>query len=263
MRKYTLLLLVVLAACSGGNENKKSAPVEKPSLSFRKVQGNWLVKEYFDRLNSRSYVGSFGTSPYGITEIVFDSLSRDSVWVIDEEVSARKVRFTLAGVDSVGLSTGGGKNEFLYFDEKTGHLVLQKPGNRLPVRFFHSPDSMLTGSSPASAFRRSLNSALAGHFNAYDPSRKKAGKSVVTLDRDGNVSGIGNYKTYHLYVNGPMANCRDADRIEFSDGRKTFSYGITAFINGYFLYKLKPGNKNEKGAKLEKGNFFMELDRVK
>jgi len=263
MKKIVFFLLVFITGCSpSGGKHSETNP-KKHLFSFKKFQGNWLIKDYFDKLNSGTYVGNLNTSGYGITEIMIDSARHDSIWLFTEDDYTEKVPFKVIGDDSIIVKVNSNDSSCISFIEKTGTLNVKSFTHARNFGYFHAPDSLLSGFYPKSAFRRALNCAITKtSFIVYDPKLDQPHGTSATLDCLGNVQGLKNFKTFRIYVNEALSNCRDVDRIDFSDGHKTYSFGLTLFRNGIFLYHLVLCAKNTGKPYFQKGTFFLELDRT-
>lgn len=262
MKKIVFILLILITGCSqSGGKHPERTP-KKHTFSFKKFQGNWLIKDYFDKLNSGTYVGSLNTSGYGITEIMIDSAHHDSLWLFNEDDFTEKLPFKVIGDDSILVKMNPHDSSCISLNEKIGTLVVKSFTHARNFGYFHAPDSLLSGIYPKSAFRRVLNCAIARtSFIVYDPRLDQPHGTNASLDCLGNVHGIKNFKAFRIYVNEVLSNCRDVDRIDFSDGHKIYSFGLTLFRNGIFLYHLVPYGKNTGKPYFQKGSFFLELDR--
>jgi len=263
MKKIVFFLLVFITGCSpSGGKHSETNP-KKHLFSFKKFQGNWLIKDYFDKLTSGTYVGSLNTSGYGITEIMIDSAHHDSLWLFNEDDYTEKVPFKVIGYDSIMVKMNPNDSSCISFIEKTGTLDVKSFIHARDFGYFHAPDSLLSGNNPKSAFRRALNCAIARtSFIVYDPKLDQPHGTNASLDCFGNVHGLKNFKTFRICVNEALSNCRDVDRIDFSDRHKTYSFGLTLFRNGIFLYNLVLYGKNTAKPYFQKGTFFLELDRL-
>ena len=262
MKKIIFFLLVSLTGCihSGG---KHAGTMLKPHLfSFKKFQGNWLIKDYFDKLNSNTYVGSLNTAGYGFTEIRIDSAHHDSLWLFNEDDYTIKVPFKIIGDDSILVKMNPKDSSCISFIGKTGILEVRSYTHKRNFGYFHAGDSLLTGTNPKSAFRRTLNCVIAKtSYVVYDPKIHQPHSTNAILDCLGNVKGLRNFKTFRIYVNEVLSNCRDVDRIDFSDGKKTSSFGLVLVRNGIFLYQLVAYAKYTGKPYFQRGNFILELDR--
>ncbi len=262
MRRYLYLLLLVLFACSGPDEKSGAIKSERQEFSLKNPYGHWLIKEYFDNLRSMGYIGSLNTTHYGVTEIVFDSLKHDSLWLINEEVSISKLKQVNSGSGDTILVQESGKTRYrIVYNQKTKTLLLINPANSKIFHYFFAPDSICTGPAPGSAFRSSLNAVFAKHlFSAKDLFGKEGKRRDVRFGVDGTLAGAGKIKTFFIHVNGVEDNCRDLDRIDFFDGEKTYAYGMALFNQGFFLYSLVPVNGLLEKKIYKKGKVFMEFN---
>jgi hypothetical protein len=263
MRKIIFFLLIFATGCIQPGGKHPETTVKKHVFSYKKFQGNWLVKDYFDKLNSGTYVGSLNTSGYGITEIMIDSAHRDSIWLFNEDDSTVKVTFKVVGDDSILVKINAKDSACIFFTGRTGTIEVISLNRIRKFEYFHAPDSLLSETFPKSAFRRALNSSIARtSFIVYDPRLDQPHGTNARLDYLGNVYGLKNFKTFRIYVNVKRSNCRDVDRIDFSDGKKTYSYGLALMRNAIFLYHLALLGKNTGKPYYHKGIFYLELDRV-
>ena len=249
--------------CSRGGEKQAKAPEREIGFSYAKFHGNWLIRDYFDKINSRTYIGSLNTAGYGVTEIAIDSSHRDSLWLINEDLEFGKVPYRVAGNDSILVKMSPKDSSYIIFDDSSKTLFFRIDERYRNYQYFRANDSLLTGDNPASAFRKSFDGGFAGSFVAYDPMLDQPHGIKVRFDCHGNVSGLKNFRTFRIYVNGDLANCVDLDRIDFSDGRKIHSYGMKLINNGFFLYKLVLATKAGEKPYYRKGDFFMEFRREK
>src|ERR1039457_2458411 len=224
MKKILLFLFIILTACTHSGGKQAETKLKPHSFSHKKFQGHWLIKDYFDKLNSGLYAGSLGTAGYGYTEILVDSAHHDSLWLFNEDDYTVKVRFKVIGDDSISVKNNTTDSSCISFSEKTGTLNIRSYNHIRKFGYYHAPDSLLSGPFPGSAFRRALNCAIARtSFVVYDPRLDQPHGTNASLDCTGNVHGLKNFKTFRIYVNVALSNCRDVDRIHFSDGKKTYS----------------------------------------
>jgi hypothetical protein len=262
MNKIIFFLLVILTGCihSGG---KHTGTTLKPHLfSFKKFQGNWLIKDYFDKLNSGTYVGSLSTAGYGLTEIRIDSAHHDSLWLFNEDDYSIRVPFKVIGDDSILVKMNPNDSSCISFMEKTGILNVKSYTHKRNFGYFHAPDSLLSDTYPKSTFRMVLNCFIARtSYVVYDPKVHPFHSTSASFDCLGNIKGLKNFKTFRIYVNEALSNCRDVDRIDFSDGKKTSSFGLVLVRNGIFLYQLVAYAKYTGKPYFQRGNFLLELDR--
>jgi hypothetical protein len=259
---FTICILLMLG-CSHGREKQGKAPERKIWFSYAKFQGNWLIRDYFDKIRSKTFIGSFNASGYGVTEIAIDSGHRDSLWLINEDLESGKMACRIAGNDSLLVKMSPKDSSYLVFNDTTKTLFFRIDQRYRYCQYFHANDSLLAGENPVSAFRKAFNSAFAGSYVAYDPMLDQPHGINVRFDNNGTVYGLKNYRTYRIYVNGDLANCVDMDRIDFSTGSKIQSFGLTLVNKGFFLYRLVRDTKPGEKPYYSKGEFYMEFRREK
>jgi hypothetical protein len=262
MKKILFLLFIVLTGCTHPGGKQAETKPKPHTISWKKFQGNWLIKDYFDKIYSGVYVGSLSTAGYGLTEIRIDSAHRDSAWLFNEDDYAIRVPLKVIGNDSLLVRMNPVDSSCIYFNDKAGTLEVRSCDHIRKFGYYRVPDSLLSGTSPKSAFRKALNCAISRtSFVVYDPRLDQPHGTDASLDCDGNVHGLKNFRTFRIYVNAVLSNCRDVDRIDFSDGRKTYSFGLALVKNGIFLYHLKSMGKNTGKPYYMKGDFYLEMDR--
>jgi hypothetical protein len=257
LSKTLFLLMIFVAACSGPEKKQEPKTEGTPVYTMKGLEGDWLVKDYFDKLHSVNYTGSLSTAGYGITEIVVPGKG-DSLWIINEGVDRSILPVTLCGNDSVMVKTAANGGWCIFLDKKTSRLVLAEPSGKLRNGYFRVPDSLRTEGTPGSAFRNALQAAFAGRYLVYGTGKAAAKARQVQFHANGTVTGL-NAKTYRIIVAGDEANIRDADRLDLSDGKRVHSYGMTRFRNGWFLYDLVPAQTNQGKPEFSKGRLVMEM----
>ncbi len=263
MKKILLLVLIFITGCTGPGKKPAESSQKLPVLSHKNLQGNWLVKDYFDKLNSGGYAGSISASGYGITEVRIDSALHDSLWLFNEDDYTLKVPYKLLGDDSIRVRISPEDSACISFHPKTGVLDIKSLTHERNYTYFHAADTLLSGEMPPSAFRKALDCAIARtSFIVYDPRLDQPHGVSAMLDCSGNVHGLKNFKTYRIFVNEAKSDCRGIDRIDFSDGKKTYSFGMVLVKNGIFLYHLNQSGKSKGKRYYQKGDFYLELDRV-
>lgn len=260
MKKLLILSILVLCGCINQPSGRQNDTGKNVPLSLQTYHGHWLIKPYFDSLNMDPFRGRLNTSDYGFTEIIIDSAHRDSVWLLNEDLEKVQVPVGITTGDSIQVRLTEKTSTWLVYNPGQGTLLLKIDERSRQNAYFCAPDSLISPGYPESSFRKALNCWLARHsYIAYDPLLDAPHGVKVRFDCNGNVYGMKNFKSFHIYVNGDMANCQGMDRIDLFDGQRTHSYGMVMVKSGVNLYHLvlmtKPGEK----PWYRKGEFFLDL----
>jgi hypothetical protein len=236
-------LFFILFICSLVSCEQKVSQSQPKSLdsSASLFYGNWLLREYFDSLKP-NYQGSLSASQWGITELVFSPAFKDSVLFINEDLEISMEKIEIIADDTILLSLTDAPYNRIIYNERTKNLEYQIDERYPTYHFFKAPASLIELTPYPTAFRNKLNIFFADYEFVEIPN-----KGTVYLHSGGYTRGLNEYTSYKITVNGDLDNIKDASRIEFSDEKKTDSYGFKLTEKGFDLYTLKlltqPGEK--------------------
>lgn len=218
--------------------------------------GTWISKEFITNMITDKEIKTIDN---GVTEIVVPEKITDSITFINEDLESGKYSATIKD-DTLINHLYETKTQKAII--KNRNLLLLPLDERYHSKEYIKADVSLVkkaNEANVSVLRILINKTLSDHTYTINNS-----KNEVTFTEDGKVTGLGNFKSYYISINGDSANIENMTAINFTtvDGSRK-KLGIEFKGSIIDLYDVVLLTKSDEKPSYKKGKLLYSLHIAK
>ncbi|KFF19355.1 hypothetical protein [Flavobacterium hydatis] len=243
--------LLTIVSCKDHKKEVKAAQNEA-------FTGTWVARQFIDSLITNNGIK---TNSNGVTEIIIPQNLKDSITFLNEDLEKGKYAATIKN-DTLVNHIGESKTQEAVL--RSGKLILLPLDERYQEQKYIKVNNTLTDAAKkagVSVVRILINqNKLFAHHTFSKPGSTN---SDITFS-GGKVSGLENFESYYININGDEANVEEITSIDFKtkDGNSK-KMGIQFYDDKIELYDAILTTKPDEKPYYKKGKLLYSLNAIK